>query len=181
MTDKRMISPEAATTPLLGQSLVEDAITRAVNNVCSTMIGHDALMTGHSREPLPESSDEGPYVIGSVGFVGEINGIIYLCLPDDFAKFATKETLGMNDLELMEGGNEMISDTIGELTNMTVGGFKNALCDQGHPCKLTLPTIIRARKLCTGTSRDGSRIVYHFECHGHEFAADIQVRIDESG
>lgn len=176
-----MISPEPASAPVsLDSQLIADAITHAVRNVCETMIGVTARSTGHSRAPLPVSENDGDrhYVIGSVGFVGDVNGIIYLCLPDDFAKYATKETLGMSDLELMAGGDEMIRDTIGELTNMTVGSFKNALCDRGHPCKLTLPTIIKARQLSTGTARNADRMVYHFDCNGHAFAADIQVRFD---
>lgn len=164
--------------PAIDPTVIETAITRAVGNVCSTMLGFAAKPVGTSTAELGSAAGTGNYVIGSVGFVGDINGLVYICLSQDFALFATERTLGMSRAEISAEGWDLIKDTIGELTNMTVGSFKNVLCDCGHPCMLTLPTIIRASQLSTGTSKCAHRTVYHFECAGHRLSADIQVRAD---
>lgn len=164
--------------PHLDPQIVSTAINRAVEAVCSTMLGVKVTPRGASNGELSSAKGDGNFVIGSVGFVGDINGIVYLCLSEDFANFATQRTLGMTAAEIAEEGFELIKDTIGELTNMTVGSFKNVLCDAGHPCMLTLPTIIRASQLSTGTSKSAHRTVYKFDCAGHGLSADIQVRME---
>ncbi|MCC5022740.1 MAG: chemotaxis protein CheX [Candidatus Synoicihabitans palmerolidicus] len=126
----------------------------------------------------PGGVSDGEYVVGSVGFVGDINGIIYLRLPIAFANYATGKTLGMTSLEIAADEDDLLKEVIGELTHMTVGSFKNVLCDSGHPCMLTLPTIIRASQLGTGTARCAHREVYHYDCAWYHFTADIQVRAD---
>ena len=50
-----------------------------------------------------------------------------------------------SEFELQGAGDEVVNDAIGELTNMVVGGFKNALCDAGYPCRLTIPSISAGR------------------------------------
>ncbi len=165
-------------TSSISEDIVKNAINRAVDNVCNTMLEEKVTQLGSSNTPIPAADGNGAYVIGSVGFVGDVNGIVYLCLDEDFALFATEKALGMNRAEVMLEGFDLIKDTIGELTNMTVGNFKNVLCDAGHPCMLTLPTIIRAQKLSTGSAANANRIVYRYECAGHFLAADLQIQRD---
>jgi len=69
-----------------------------------------------------------------------------------------------------------LKDVVGEITNMTVGGFKNALCDTGFPCKLTLPTIVRGDHLAVSGLKNTERHIFHFDCAGHRLVADIQMR-----
>lgn len=165
----------ASTPPQIDPDLIAKSIDRAIESVCTTMLTEKVDCQG-KREGNDGTLPEGEHVVGSVGFVGDINGIIYLRLPLKFAYWATSATLGMTTEEIEEEEEDLIKDTIGELTNMTVGAFKNVLCDSGHPCMLTLPTIIRASQLCTGTSRCAHREVFHYTCAGHHFSADIQVR-----
>ena len=168
----------AENSAAIDPNVVEKAINRADSNVCEVMRKEKVILMGSTTAPIPAADGNGAYVIGSVGFVGDINGIVYLCLNEDFALFATERALGMDRSEILCEGYELIKDTVGELTNMTVGNFKNVLCDAGHSCMLTLPTIIRAQKLSTGSSGSSHRIVYHFECANHFLAADLQIRAD---
>ncbi|WP_221029309.1 chemotaxis protein CheX [Actomonas aquatica] len=173
------VDPATTTAPnAIAPDIVKNAINRAVDTVCNIMLRETVEMKGASNQPIPAADGNGAYVIGSVGFVGDINGIVYLCFDEDFALFATQKALGMDRAEILLEGFELIKDTVGELTNMTVGNFKNVLCDAGHPCMLTLPTIIRAQKLSTGSSSKIDRVVYRYECAGHFLAADLQIRAD---
>ena len=165
-------------TQQITESLIQQAITQAVQNVCRVLIRTDVRLVEHVSTEVAEDSPMLYQVMGNVGFVGEANGIVYLCMSDEFAVNAVGKILGMSDSEVEFAGPEVLKDAIGEVTNMTVGGFKNALCDIGFPCKLTLPTIVRGHKLKVSSFKGTARYVYRFECSGHPLVADIQVKAD---
>jgi chemotaxis protein CheX len=120
-----------------------------------------------------------PQVVGTVGFLGDINGLIYLYFEDGFAKDCTGHLLGMSAAEVTEAGDEVINDAIGEITNMTVGGFKNGLCDAGYPCMLTIPSILRGTNFSIEPISSAVRHVYHFDCAEHRVVADILMKPSE--
>lgn len=164
----------------ISESLIREYITRAVTDVFKTMVGR--APTFHAEAELkdgrPQPSDR-PQVVGTVGFIGEANGLIYLHLDLAFAKVCTCHMLGMTEAELDEAGDEVINDAIGELTNMTVGSFKNGLCDVGHPCKLTIPSILRGTNFSIEPISSAIRHVYHFDCGEHRVVADILMKNEE--
>ena len=164
-------------SPLITDTVIQDSIVRAVGNVCLTMLQQPARFVAHTPEPDPTETGTA-HVFGSVGFVGATNGLVYLCLPDDFALFAASHILGISPSEVVFEGAETLKDVVGEITNMTVGGFKNALCDLGYPCKLTLPTIVRGQSLAVAAIKGTHRHVCHFDCHGHRITADIQIKAE---
>ena len=157
---------------------VQDFIIKAVKNVCSTMMRQEASFVEKTAEAAYTGFKDRVYVFGTVGFEGDVNGVVYLCIPDDFAQHAASEILGMTRSEVTEGGNEVVRDVIGEITNMTVGGFKNALCDIGFPCKLTLPTVVRGNDLKVVTLKGVTRHIFQFDCASHRLVADIQLKND---
>jgi chemotaxis protein CheX len=162
----------------ISDTLVQESLIRAVRNVCGTMLKQEASFVEKSAATAYDGFKEKPHVFGSVGFVGVIDGIVYLCIPDDFAQDAALRVLGMSAAELEMSGDEAIKDVVGEITNMTVGTFKNALCNVGFPCKLTLPTIVRGDNLAVSGLKGASRHIFHFDCSGHRLIADIQLKQD---
>lgn len=160
----------------ISDDLVQDSIIRAVQNVCATMLKQEAGFVEKSVETAYEGFKEDPHVFGSVGFVGSIDGIVYLCIPDDFALVAATCVLGMTANEVEMSGEATVKDVVGEITNMIVGGFKNALCNVGFPCKLTLPTIVRGDHLAVASLKGAERHTFHFDCSGHRLIADIQLK-----
>jgi chemotaxis protein CheX len=167
----------AAAQPIT-DTLVQDSIIRAVRNVCVTMLKQEASFVEKTAGTAYDGFKEKPHVFGSVGFAGVIDGIVYLCIPDDFAQDAAARVLGMSANEVEMSGDEAVKDVVGEITNMTVGGFKNALCNIGFPCKLTLPTIVRGDNLAVAGLKGASRHIFHFDCSGHRLVADIQLKQD---
>lgn len=159
-------------------TLIQDAITNAVQNVCRVLLRQEArLMERMPAEALDPAALH-IQVMGNVGFVGDVDGIVYLCMSDEFAAYAVGEILGLSAAEVVSEGPEVLKDAIGEVTNMTVGGFKNALCDIGFPCKLTLPTIVRGHQLKAGAIKGAARHIFRFECSGRSLVADIQVKVE---
>jgi chemotaxis protein CheX len=117
-------------------------------------------------------------MIGNVGFVGQINGLVYLCMSHEFAVYAVGEILGMEAAEVEREGAETIRDAIGEVTNMVAGGFKNSFCDLGHPCKLTLPTIVCGKELRVSCLKSSVRRVYDFDVKGHRLLVEVHFAAD---
>lgn len=159
------------------EPLIQSSITKAVQNVCHTMLDLNATLSGKFSDTPHGIFGDAPHVFGSVGFIGEVNGLVYLCMPDDFAKDASSRILGISPAEVSMSGHEVVNDVIGEITNMTVGSFKNALCDLGFPCKLTLPTIVRGDNLSVAAIKSATRHVFHFDCASHRLIADIQLKL----
>lgn len=180
-TEARRLRPAAALMPAIDQiseALVRENITRAVSNVFKTMLGRPASLhrSGGSAgtEPLPRVVT--PQVVGTVGFVGEASGLIYLYLDENFAKQCTGHVLGMSEYEMRSAGEDVVNDAIGEMTNMVAGSFKSALCDAGYPCKLAIPSILRGHNFCIERLSSALRHVYHFECGEHSVIADLIVK-----
>ena len=172
-----------ATVSEINEALIRENINRAVKDVFKTMIGREPTFTPDPEvlksRSLLVSEPHRPQVVGTVGFIGDCNGLIYLHLDLAFAKASTCQLLGMTEAELDAGGDEVINDAIGELTNMTVGSFKNGLCDAGFPCKLTIPSILRGTNFSIEPISSAVRHVYYFDCAEHRVIADILMKSDE--
>jgi chemotaxis protein CheX len=170
----------------ISEDMIRSSITRAVQDVFKTMLHHEVVFAGVSSTLNPEDgapplviTESLPQVVGTVGFIGDVNGLIYLYISDEFAQRLTSEILGMTPAEVAEGGDEVVNDAIGEITNMTVGGFKNALCDVGYPCKLTIPSILRGSNFSVEPISSATRHILHFNCAGHRLVTDILMKIGD--
>lgn len=173
-------------TKEITESLIREHITRALGDVFKTMLGRQVELCPASEQgtmqwpPFINPAGEGqPQVVGTVGFIGEMNGLIYFYLPADFARLCTCHLLGMTEAEVIEAGDEVINDAIGELTNMGVGSFKNALCDAGFPCKLTIPSILRGSNFSVEPISSAERFIYRFKCGDHRVVTDILLKVGE--
>lgn len=162
--------------PNVSDTLIHDSLLRAVDVVCQTMIKLPPKFVEKASTPSPMAP--GMNVFGCVGFGGLCSGMIYVCLSSDFAKFAAGNVLTMTPFEIESEGDSVVNDVVGELTNMTAGRFKNALCDVGFPCKLSLPSIIRAQNLAVASLKSAKREVYVFDVSGHRLIIDMQVAFD---
>ena len=166
----------------ISESLVRENIVRAVSDVFKTMLNRQFKLTDFAGQGQTHAPAEivakvaTPQVVGTVGFIGDINGLIYLYLPVPFARMVTCHLLGMTEPELDEAGDEVINDAIGELTNMTVGSFKNGLCDAGYPCKLTIPSILRGSNFCIEPISSAQRFIYSFKDAEHVIVTDILLK-----
>jgi len=158
-------------------SVFQETITKAVQEVFKTMLGQSAAhapMTPEDTKKALELTE--PYVVSTVGFIGSINGLIYLYMDVPFANRCAGNMLGMSDDEIAEAGEEAVNDAIGELTNMTVGTFKNQLSDKGFPCKLTIPSIMRGTNFQIESISSATRRTYRFNIGGKTLLADLLMQ-----
>ncbi|HVU17189.1 MAG TPA: chemotaxis protein CheX [Candidatus Didemnitutus sp.] len=165
-------------TTQITDKIISDAIVASLRNVFWTMLQQMPSLEAPASAAI-QGEDDGKFeVIGSVGFAGEVSGTVYLCLTEEFARLSTAHVLGMTPAEVAFSGSDLVKDAIGEVTNMTAGGFKNELCDLGLPCKLGLPTILRGHSLAVASSKSITRHLFWFQCSGHRLAANILIRND---
>jgi chemotaxis protein CheX len=167
-------------TQQLPETLIRENIQRAVSTVFKTMLGHSTRLMD-TPPPVPKGVDGPPpvpQVVGMVGFLGDINGLIYLYMDQGFARMCTSSLLGMTETEVEESGDETVNDAIGELTNMTVGTFKNGLCDAGYPCILTIPSILRGSNFSIEPVSSANRFIFSFDCANHRVTADILLKTE---
>jgi chemotaxis protein CheX len=167
----------------LSETVFRDTINRAVQDVFKTMLSKTATLANTSDAAQSDGSPwehpvqiNGQQVVGTVGFIGDISGLIYLYLDADFANEVASHMLSMSVDELVEAGDEVVNDAVGELTNMTVGTFKNQLADKGFPCRLTIPSILRGSNFSIEPVSSATRRIYRFNVGTHNLVVDLLMK-----
>ena len=167
----------------ISDTVFRETINRAVTDVFKTMLSKTAsLVTASDVASADGTAWEqpvhitGPQVVGTVGFIGDISGLIYLYMDAVFANELAGQMLGMSLAELDAAGEEVVNDAVGELTNMTVGTFKNQLADKGFPCKLTIPSILRGSNFSIEPISSATRRIYHFQIGERVLVADLLMK-----
>lgn len=150
---------------------LEDLTCRAVSEIFQSMVTMDVI----SEPPSMDNSSAGE-IVASVGFVGDvINGVVYLYTDVLFARRATGQMLGLT-LEEVDN-DEMVNDAIGELSNMIAGYVKARLSDSGgRSCLLTIPTIVRGRRLSVEGSASVLRKVMGFRHGDSHFLVELLLK-----
>ena len=162
-------------TPLTPE-LLDRTVLQTIAHVFPILVKTKARFVDSAPQLDPAILGDGNQVMGCVGFLGDVDGFIHLRLTETLTQVVTGLILGMTPEEIKAEGFDLIKDCIGELTNMSVGNFKNCLCELGYPCMLTLPTIVRGNNLVVPTVKGATRQVYHFEVAGHALLADLQLK-----
>lgn len=163
--------------PDISDQELNETIRQSLGDVIQTMLSFDCELAGESL--LSPENVEAPDLggeemdtiyVGSVGFVGGVNGLIYLYLKSRFARQAASQMTGLEDDEL---DFEMVSDVCGELTNMLGGGFKNKLADMGYDSALTIPTVLSGDELFISSMGVAKHLRLDFLSKGEELVADL--------
>lgn len=174
-------------TQEITETLIRENVSRAMTHVFKTMLAKvPAAVFLRDREPGASSPgavlslvNSQVHVVGTLGFIGDVTGLVYIYLPLPFARLCTRHLLGMTERELDEAGDDAVNDAIGEFTNITVGNFKSGLCDAGYSCMLTMPSILRGKNLGIEPVTSAPRHVYVFECADHRIVIDILLKVRE--
>lgn len=164
----------------LSNDIIERAIVKGMTDVFGTMAKQKIDALGQTPNPPLHSKPQGidgPHIVASVGFIGDLYGIINTHFDDSLAIEIAGLMLGMTEDEVR--ANDVLSDTTGELANMIVGVFKNELSDVGFICKLTLPSIIHGSDFHVDHAlKEGRRFIFNFRCRGRAVVSDIILQED---
>ena len=164
---------------------IEDLVVKAVEKVFSTMLSVEAKFensyplaydeTSKRQRPVLDTKEH--LVVSAVGFIGTINGVLYLHMEDSLARMLTCRMLDMDETDLDGDGYETVNDVLGELANMIAGTFKNQLCDMGHNCRMTIPSIMRGNQFTIETPTDVMRRIFQFTVNGAIFMGDLVIKM----
>ena len=158
---------------------VHEFLTSSLIKVIDTMIGSSCDYIGHeaysgkqafSPKIDPAKDDSKRVFASSVGFAGEINGVCYLFMTENFAFRSAKKITGLDTEDL---DDDVVRDVCGELTNMFAGSFKNCLADLGLPSTLTLPTVVQGKRMAISTAGTAQQYRFSFESEGLPLFADL--------
>jgi chemotaxis protein CheX len=149
---------------------LEPLLTRWVTGVFATMLRFD-VHPQSSPSSLPSGQ---PHIASSVGFCGQITGIVYLHCSAAFGRKAASVMLGMDE---SKAGDETVNDVMGEITNMIVGNLKSVFCDRGLRCSLTLPSIVRGADFSVQRVSHCKSVIYYFECQNQPLLVETVLKI----
>lgn len=160
---------------------IQQMVIRGLSDVFSTMLNRPLkFVSANSYGEDQDGSDvfrncDEALVVGNVGFVGDISGMVYLAMPERASIAIAKRMLGMAEEELTSE-HEMVNDVIGELTNMSAGGFKNQLCDAGFGCRLTIPSIIRGKYFVVEAAKTSFRQLFVFRYEDFPITVELLMK-----
>lgn len=164
----------------LSDAVIERAIEKGVAEVLATMASEKIESLGRTPNPPLHSRPaaiEGNHIVASVGYIGDLEGIINIHFDDEVALHLAGKILGMTTAEVT--ANSVLTDAMGELANMIVGVFKNSLGDGGFVCKLTLPSIIRGSDFHVDHAlKSGKRFIFNFRCQNRAIVTDIIMELE---
>jgi len=164
--------------------LLEHAVVKVMNTTAHMKAGFvRRLAQGESNgTPFYKAGSQDPLVVGAVGFAGEANGMVYLYMELELATQMAAKITGMDTDELLKSGpDDIINDVVGEMTNMTVGTFKNGICDLGFQCKVTLPTVLRGSQLRVDSTSNAQRWTFEFSVMDRLLIADLFIQEENAG
>ena len=145
--------------------VMEELVRGAVSEVFGTMLSIKTV----PDKTLKLISNGDPHIASSVGFIGEVTGVVFIYSRDEFARLITSRMLGMKPAEIE--GDELVNDSMGELGNIVVGHIKSRLCDRGLSCVLTIPSIVRGSQFTIEPAASARRMVLGFRCDNNEQVA----------
>jgi chemotaxis protein CheX len=151
---------------------LESLLQGAISETFTTMLSLPVEVTPPSDFP-PNTA----LVAASVGFIGEVTGVVYIYCSDVLARCVTSKMLGMPEPEI--DGHEMVNDAMGELGNMVVGQVKSRLCDRGRKCVLTIPSIVRGQSFSVQPVTSTTIRKVGFASQGHPIVVEILVKASE--
>lgn len=158
---------------------IHEFLSSSLSKVIDTMasmqcecLGQQAYSGKQAFSPQidPAKDDSKRMFASSVGFAGEINGVCYLFMTENFAYRAAMKITGLDKEDL---DDDVVRDVCGELTNMFAGTFKNKLADLGLPSTLTLPTVVQGKRMAISTAGTAEQYRFTFECEGLPLYADL--------
>ncbi len=120
-------------------SAILEMIDRYVPEVLQTMAGLVAIPgQGQADAPQPTKLSG---ISGSIGLSGKVHGVVYTAFSEQLGKLVAEKILGGS------ASDQDVSDVVAELTNMITGNLKSRLCDLGHNCSLSIPSVVRGDEI----------------------------------
>jgi len=140
--DKELLEELGASSAAVIKSkrVINKEIVTEIPNFIDATVATIEMMT--NSQALKEAvkidkiaiTDKENKIASSIGFYGDIDGMVILVFPEGIAKKACELLIGENTED-----KELILDTLAELVNIVGGKVKTLLSDEGINVDITLP------------------------------------------
>ncbi len=144
----------------LDQGKVVAAICHATGDVFSTMLGMEVRSQEAYRQPCKPEPANG--VIGLVGLTGNWVGTGSVACTGELARKISGQFL-MSEFPAVD---QDVLDAMGEITNMIIGNFKNALEGEAGALGMSVPMVVFGHNFVAGTTHSADWVVVPFACGG---------------
>ncbi len=146
--------------------MLDDSITKATLEVFESMIFME-VQPGKTTAEAYQGTDL--QVSGTIGFVGDFNGVLSIHCPSLVAMDITGNML-MSPVETV---NSDVTDAIGEIANMVAGGLKATLKAEGINVVLATPTIFTGISLQTNIQKGVEHFLIPFQVPSGMFGIEL--------
>jgi chemotaxis protein CheX len=144
----------------LDQGKMVAAIRHATGDVFSTMLGVEVRSLEAYRQPCRPEPANG--VIGLIGLTGKWTGTGGIACTGELARKISGHFL-MSEFASVD---QEVLDVMGEITNMIIGNFKNALEEEAGPMGMSIPMVVFGHNFVAGTTHGTDWVVVPFACDG---------------
>lgn len=140
----------------LDQAKVVAAIRNAAEEVFSTMLGLE-LTAGEAyrRSSKPEPADG---VVALIGLTGKWVGTGSISCTGEFACAISGQLVASEFASI----DQEVLDAMGEITNMIVGSFKNALEPEVGPLSMSIPVVVFGHNFTAASIHSADWVVVPF-------------------
>lgn len=145
---------------------LDELVRSAVGEVFGTMLNLP-VRTDPSGAPAFNGD---PTIAACVGFLGRMAGAIYLHTTEHFA---CRVTTALTGHAPGGSGDALVSDAVGEVTNMVAGCFKARLRSRGLECWLTIPIVVRGQEVAIEGTNQARRRVVALRCEDAPLVAEV--------
>ncbi len=125
---------------MIDEICLNEALLGGAKEIFETMIFVNLEESSESEEII-----EGDSLLGSITFKGGIEGCFAICCSVPCAKTIALSMLAMDPSE--ELSEAEISDAIGEVTNMVMGGIKSRILDTVGNIEVSIPMVTSGQGL----------------------------------
>ncbi len=142
------------------EQLYNDAVSNSLQSIMKMMVGID-VQQGKSYEKDGSAVLANDSITAIISLNSEtIHYTVALTLPMSVISMVAEKMLPGIDLN---SAHAMLVDLVGELSNMVVGGAKNALDESGSLLNLSLPVVVSGKDYCVEFKVDSPVIVIEFD------------------
>ncbi len=165
-------------TPIDVKKFKKLDIISAAGDTLIEMFDQMFEMKLEASDSTAESSIEGPQIMGSVAFTGDVTGSTQILAGEKLARVITSK---MSDRPLEEIKDEdEIKDVVGEMCNIVGGNLKAGFCDSGLSCAISVPSIIFGDDFKVENTNMARYEHFVFKFYDHDIFLQICAKINES-
>lgn len=111
-------------------------------------------------------------VSGIVGLIQDkLEGTLTLCFTSDSVRKLIPRLLG----DTVQITPEVVSDAVGELTNMVFGQIKTELNERGHHLRFGMPSVVQGSGHFINHLHEGQYMVIPFEMENSAFQVHVAI------